>query len=65
MNYSNLAYELDRRNDTEEHIEKKKAHKKIEKRNFKPIVYAVVLCMAAYYMISKNVAVYETEQEIK
>lgn len=65
MNYSNLAYKLDEHEEFEEHRAKKSVRVKREKRNFKPIIYAVVLCMTAYYMISKNVAVYETEQKIK
>ena len=65
MGYSNLAYKLDEQLNTQEHISAEKSPKKIEKRNFNPIIYALVLCSAAYYMISKNVAVYETEQRIK
>ena len=65
MNYSNLAYKLDKQDDIEEHKAKKRVLVTKEKRNFKPIIYALVLCMSACYMISKNVAVYETEQEIK
>ena len=65
MEYSNLAYKLDEEIGFEEKKSASSAKRKTEKRNFKPIIYVVVLCMAAYYMISKNVAVYETEQEIK
>lgn len=67
MNYSNLAYKLDEEN----YLEDKKENKSVRvrtrkvKKNFRPIVYALILCMAAYYMISKNVDIYETEQQIK
>ena len=65
MRYSNLAYKLDEQSYVEEKKVQKKALATKEKRNFRPIICVMVLCMAAYYMISKNVAVYETEQKIK
>lgn len=65
MGYSNLAYKYDEQENIQEEKVYQSASKKQEKRNFRPIIYVLVLCFAAYYMISKNVAVYETEQEIK
>ncbi len=66
MGYSNLAYEL-RENEEQSYSPspKKIKVKKVKSKNFTPIVYALVLSMAAYYMISKNVALYETNQQIK
>lgn len=66
MGYSNLAYELYEEEQLldEKKVKVKKSEKKVVK-NFRPIIYALVLSMAAYYVLSKNVAVYETTQEIK
>ena len=68
MGYSNLAYKNWEYYE-EETVEVQKQvkevpHKKTAK-NFKPIIYVLVISMAAYYMISKNVVLYETNQEIK
>lgn len=66
MGYSNLAYKdyYEEQEDIVISAPKKEKSEKVV-RNFKPIVYALVLSMAAYFMISKNVALYETKQEIK
>lgn len=65
MGYSNLAY----KNWAEEEeivVTKSRVEpKKKNVRNFKPIIYVLVLSVAAYYMISKSVVLYETNQEIK
>ncbi len=66
MGYSNLAYK--NWEEEEEKIDKvvrKAPQKKKSIRNFKPIVFVLILSAAAYYMISKNVVLYETGQEIK
>lgn len=67
MGYSNLAYKYEEDYISEEKNKKtaKSTAKKTKKRNFTPIVCAIVLSMAAYYMISKNVELYETNQNIK
>ena len=67
MGYSNLAYKY------EENYYVKKDSKNVnkpepkqaKKKNFTPIICALVLSLAAYYMISKNVELYETNQNIK
>lgn len=65
MGYSNLAYknwvEEEEIVVTQSRVEPKKKNV----RNFKPIIYVLVLSVAAYYMISKSVVLYETNQEIK
>lgn len=65
MANSNLAYELFE--EQEERLSPRKApiQKPAAKKNFMPIIYALVLSLAAFYMISKNVALYETNQQIK
>ena len=66
MGYSNLAYKYE-----EDYFVKEKSEKaqkqvtKKSKKNFTPIICALVLSLAAYYMISKNVELYETKQNIK
>lgn len=66
MGYSNLAYKYWEEEITEtEKVPEVAPQKKKAIRNFKPIVFALILSASAYYMISKNVAVYETNQEIK
>ena len=67
MGYSNLAYKYEEDYSFEEKAQKRAAAtaKKTKKKNFTPIVCALVLSMAAYYMISKNVELYETKQNIK
>lgn len=66
MGYSNLAYEEYEEELVlrEKKVEAVKREKKVV-RNFRPIIFALVLSASAYYAISKNVAVYETNQEIK
>lgn len=67
MGYSNLAYKYEEDYFVKENKEKtlEPAGKKAKKKNFTPIICAVVLSLAAYYMISKNVELYETKQNIK
>ncbi len=67
MGYSNLAYKYEEDYYLKEKVNnvKKPALKQAKKRNFTPIICALVLSMAAYYMISKNVELYETNQKIK
>lgn len=67
MGYSNLAYKYEEDYSFKEEAQKKVEVKseKIKKKNFTPIICALVLSMAAYYMISKNVELYETNQNIK
>ena len=67
MGYSNLAYKYEEDYFVKENKEKtlEPAPKKAKKKNFTPIICAVVLSVAAYYMISKNVELYETKQNIK
>lgn len=68
MGYSNLAYKEypNEHTDVSESVQKNiKSKRKKTIKNFRPIVYAVILSAAAYFMISKNVALYETQQEIK
>ncbi len=67
MGYSNLAYKYEEDYSFEEKSQKRAVAtaKKTKKKNFTPIVCALVLSMAAYYMISKNVELYETKQNIK
>lgn len=67
MGYSNLAYKYEEDYSFREEVQKKAEAKavKVKKKNFTPIICALVLSMAAYYMISKNVELYETNQNIK
>ncbi len=67
MGYSNLAYKYEEDYSFKEEAQKKVEVKaeKVKKKNFTPIICALVLSMAAYYMISKNVELYETNQNIK
>ena len=68
MGYSNLAYknwEYYEEEVVETKQQVKEAPQKKTAKNFKPIIYVLVISMAAYYMISKNVVLYETNQEIK
>lgn len=67
MGYSNLAYKYEEDYSFKEEAQKKVESKaeKVKKKNFTPIICALVLSMAAYYMISKNVELYETNQNIK
>ena len=66
MGYSNLAYKYEEDYFVEENKKVSKVNsKKAKNRNFTPIICAIVLSLAAYYMISKNVELYETNQKIK
>ncbi len=67
MGYSNLAYKYEEDYSFREEAQQsaKSTVKKVKKKNFTPIVCALVLSVAAYYMISKNVELYETKQNIK
>ena len=65
MGYSNLAYELYEEEIKEQEPKKVQKATKEKKKNFTPIIYAVVLSVAAYFMISRNVELYETNQKIK
>lgn len=67
MGYSNLAYKYEEDyflNEKKENVSEP-ISKKTKKKNFTPIICAIVLSVAAYYMISKNVELYETKQNIK
>ena len=65
MGYSNLAYKDFEEYQVVEEANKAPSKKQKAVRNFKPIIFALILSAAAYYMISKNVVLYETNQEIK
>lgn len=65
MGYSNLAYELYEEEIKEQEPKKVQKAVKAKEKNFTPIIYAVVLSVAAYFMISRNVELYETNQKIK
>ena len=67
MGYSSVAYKYEEDFFVKEKKEQAKevVSKKTKKKNFTPIICAIVLSMAAYYMISKNVELYETKQNIK
>ena len=67
MGYSSVAYKYEEDFFVKEKKEQAKevVSKKTKKKNFTPIICAIVLSMAAYYMISKNVELYETNQKIK
>ena len=63
MEYGNLAYKIE--------VEEKEEKKVVRKQQLPPtntylriVIYAVLISLAAYYMISKQIAVYETEKEI-
>ena len=67
MGYTSVAYKYEEDFFVKEKKEQAKevVSKKTKKKNFTPIICAIVLSMAAYYMISKNVELYETKQNIK
>ncbi len=71
MGYGNLAYELEPQTDQQvQRVTKRK--RKIKKdqaqmrkvKNLKRILYVVIMAFAAGFMISKFVAVHETQQQI-
>lgn len=64
LEYGNLAYKIE--------VEEKQEKKVIKEQKLPPVricvkivIYAILISLAAYYMISKQIAVYETEREIK
>ncbi len=62
MEYGNLAY----KQEPEEVVRKvKRVEKPVkQKLNFKIVFFAVLVSFAAYFMISKQVAVFESDKEI-
>lgn len=68
LEYGSLAYKLEPI-EKEEVIKEKKVNKvpkaPKQKLNFKVIFFAVLISFSAYFMISKQVAVFETEKEVK
>lgn len=69
MGYGNLAYELEpQTNQQVQKVRKRKIKKdqaQMRKvKNLKRILYVVIMAFAAGFMISKFVAVHETQQEI-
>ncbi len=72
MGYGNLAYTLEHEDRLEKRVKatkkqiaaKKKAAAKKAKLNFRLIFMILLLSVSAYFMISKHVMVFETEQEI-
>lgn len=72
MGYGNLAYKLDKNDYFETNIKpakkqaaKKKTSVRKAKLNFRLIFMILLLSVSAYFMISKHVMVFETEQEIQ
>lgn len=72
MEYGNLAYELERepverapRQKPAVRQKKKAVIRPKARLNFKFIFLVLLVSVSAYFMISKNVMVYETEQEIQ
>lgn len=65
MGYSNLAYKNWVEEEEREVVQVKVQPQKKNVKNFRPIIYVLILSVAAYYMISKSVVLYETKQEIK
>ena len=64
MEYGNLAYKLEPEVEVEEKKVKKVQKAPKQKLNLRVIFFAVLISFAAYFMISKQVAVFETEKEI-
>lgn len=62
MEYGNLAYKIEPEIEAKEKKSVAKAPKR--KLNIRAVIFAVAISMSAYFMISKQVAVYETEKEI-
>lgn len=65
MEYGNLAYKLDVSEREEKTNKEKPRRQKVQKLNFRIVFFAVLLSFAAYFMISKQVAVFETSREAK
>ena len=63
MEYGNLAYKLEP--EVEAKKVKKVARAPKQKLNIRAIFFAFLIAFAAYFMISKQVAVFETEKEIE
>ena len=63
MNRSNLAYDIEEQIELQPQKEKKTEQK--QKHSFRAVKYVLILTVAAIYLISKHVAVYETEKRIK
>ncbi len=64
MEYGNLAYKLEPEEIVEERV--KKVHKPSkQKLNWKVVLCALLVSASAYFMISKQVAVYETGKAIE
>lgn len=62
MEYGNLAYKLEP--EIEEKKVKKVAKAPKQKLNIRAIVFAFLIAFSAYFMISKEVTVFETKNEI-
>lgn len=62
MEYGNLAYKLEP--EVEERRVKKEERLPKQKLNIRAIVFAFLIAFAAYFMISKEVTVFETQKEI-
>lgn len=65
MNYGNLAYKLDVPEEKKKAVEPVKKPKLKQKRDIRPIIVVVLVSAAAYFMISRNVVLYGTNQQIK
>lgn len=63
MEYGNLAYKMEPEEKGKKVNRVPKAPK--QKLNFKVVFFAVIISLAAYFMISKQVAVFETEKEME
>lgn len=63
MEYGNLAYKIEPEVKVKKVNKVQKAPK--QKLNFKVVFFAVLVSFAAYFMISKQVAVFETENEME
>lgn len=64
MEYGNLAYKIEPEKEIKEKKVKKVQKAPKQKLNSKVVIVAVLISFAAYFMISKQVAVFETESEI-
>ncbi len=61
-NYGSLAYKLEPEQEVKQVKNIEKAPK--QKFNLRVVIFALLISMSAYFMISKQVTVFETEKEI-
>lgn len=65
LEYGNLAYKIEPQ-EKERPIKKMKSPKQAkQKLNLKVVFFAVMISFSAYFMISKQVAVFETAKEVE